>query len=35
MNREALLHIPESEFCFALDKNTVVIRLRTSKTDVF
>ena len=33
MNRHALLHIPESRFCFPLSKEEVVIRLRTAKED--
>jgi len=33
MNKQALLHIPESRYCFALSKEEVVIRLRTAKED--
>jgi glycosidase len=33
MNKHALLHIPESRYCFALSKEEVVIRLRTAKED--
>lgn len=33
MNKHAVLHIPESRYCFALSKEEVVIRLRTAKED--
>ncbi|SDB30978.1 Glycosidase [Pseudobutyrivibrio sp. YE44] len=33
MNRHALLHIPESRYCFATAVDEVVIRLRTAKED--
>lgn len=33
MNKHALLHIPESRFCFPLSKEQVVIRLRTARED--
>ena len=33
MNKHALLHVPESRYCFPLNKSEVVIRLRTSKND--
>ena len=33
MNKHALLHIPESRYCFPLSKEEVVIRLRTAKED--
>ncbi|SHI36618.1 glycoside hydrolase family 13 protein [Pseudobutyrivibrio xylanivorans] len=33
MNKHALLHIPESRFCFPLSKEEVVIRLRTARED--
>ena len=33
MNKHAVLHIPESKYCFALSKEEVVIRLRTAKED--
>lgn len=31
MNKQALQHIPDSQYCFALDRNRVVIRLRAEK----
>lgn len=34
MNECAILHTPESKFCFALSKNEVVLRLRISSDDV-
>ena len=33
MNQYALLHVPDSRYCFAVDKNEIVIRLRTAKED--
>lgn len=33
MDEKAILHSPESKFCFALDENTVCLRLRISKDD--
>lgn len=33
MNECAILHTPESKFCFALSKNEVVLRLRISSDD--
>lgn len=33
MNKHAVLHVPESRYCFALSKEEVVIRLRTAKED--
>ncbi len=33
MNKHALLHIPESRYCFPLSKEEVVIRFRTAKED--
>ena len=33
MNENAILHRPESEYCFAVGKNTVRLRLRIAKTD--
>ena len=33
MNKHALLHIPESRYCFPLSKEQVVIRLRTAVED--
>ncbi|HEY8389742.1 MAG TPA: glycoside hydrolase family 13 protein [Clostridia bacterium] len=35
MNKEAIFHMPDSKFCFAADEKTVVLRLRTSKSDKF
>jgi len=34
MNIQAFYHQPKSNYCFALDENTVVIRFRTGKDDV-
>ena len=33
MNIQAIEHIPESKYCFALDANTIKIRLRVAKED--
>ncbi|HBN13296.1 MAG TPA: alpha-glycosidase [Clostridiales bacterium] len=33
MNENAILHIPESKFCFALKSNEICLRLRVSKLD--
>lgn len=33
MNKQALLHIPDSKFCFPLDNNTVVLRLQMDKSE--
>ena len=33
MNEHAILHIPESRYCFPLDNNKLIIRLRLSKQD--
>ncbi len=33
MNKHAILHIPDSKYCFALGDNTVALRLRTAKDD--
>ena len=33
MNERAILHTPESKFCFAVSKNEVVLRLRISSDD--
>ncbi len=33
MNRHAILHIPESRYCFPISTDEVVIRLRTSRFD--
>ena len=33
MNQYALLHVPDSRYCFATGPKEVVIRLRTSKMD--
>ncbi len=35
MNRKAILHVQDSQFCYALDENTVELRLRVDKEDVF
>lgn len=34
MFKEAVLHIPDSNYAFATDEKTVVIRLRTKKNDI-
>lgn len=34
MNENAILHIPESKFCFALKPNEICLRLRVSKFDI-
>lgn len=34
MDEKAILHYPESKFCFALNKNTVCLRLRIAKSDL-
>ncbi len=34
MNKHAIYHRPESNFCFATDKNTVVLRIRFAKNEV-
>ncbi len=33
MNKHAIYHRPESNFCFATDKNTVVLRIRFAKDE--
>ncbi len=33
MNEHAILHIPDSRYCFPLDKNKLIIRLRLNKDD--
>lgn len=33
MDEKAILHYPESKYCFALDENTLRLRLRISKDD--
>ena len=33
MNELAMQHIPESKYCFAINSNTMAIRLRVSKED--
>ncbi len=35
MNYKAILHIQDSQFCYALDEKTVELRLRTDKEDKF
>jgi cyclomaltodextrinase len=34
MQKEAILHIPDSEYAFALNENTLVIRIRTKREDI-
>lgn len=33
MNEQAIMHIPDSRYCFALDEKRVVLRLRTAKDE--
>ncbi|SHK15396.1 Glycosidase [Anaerocolumna jejuensis DSM 15929] len=33
MNKQAILHIPESKFCYPKGQNTIVLRLRMDKED--
>lgn len=33
MNRQGILHIPDSKYCFPLDEQTLVLRLRLDKCD--
>lgn len=33
MNRQGILHIPDSKYCFPLDERTLVLRLRLDKRD--
>ncbi len=33
MNKQAILHIPESKYCYPVNQNTVVLRLRMDKKD--
>ncbi|HFI0592141.1 TPA: alpha amylase N-terminal ig-like domain-containing protein, partial [Streptococcus suis] len=33
MNEAGILHIPDSRYCFAINQNEVVIRIRTAKED--
>lgn len=33
MNEYALLHIPESKYCYATNKNKISLRLRTARED--
>jgi glycosidase len=35
MNFESIYHKPSSNYCFALDKQTIVLRIRVSKNDSF
>lgn len=34
MNKQAILHIPESKYCYPINQNTIVLRLRLDKEDV-
>ncbi|HCM24336.1 MAG TPA: alpha-glycosidase [Ruminococcaceae bacterium] len=34
MLKEAVLHIPDSNYAFAIDENTIIFRLRTKKDDI-
>ncbi len=34
MDKCALLHIPDSQYCFAVDNNKIFVRFRTKKNDV-
>ncbi len=33
MNKQAILHIPESKYCYPINQNTLVLRLRMDKGD--
>ncbi len=33
MNKQAILHIPQSKYCYPIDQNTIAIRLRMDKED--
>lgn len=33
MNKQAILHIPESKYCYPVNQNTLVLRLRMDKED--
>ena len=33
MNEQAILHVPDSRFCFATKMDELVLRLRTDKND--
>lgn len=33
MNESAILHYPESKYCYAVDASTVCLRLRISRKD--
>lgn len=33
MNKQAILHIPESKYCYPINQNTIVLRLRMDKED--
>lgn len=33
MNKQAILHIPESKFCYPINQNTIILRLRMDKED--
>lgn len=35
MNKQAILHIPDSNYCYAVNENTVELLLRTDKNDEF
>ena len=35
MNEQAILHIPDSKYCFATGPKQVVLRLRVAKEDIF
>lgn len=35
MNKKAILHVADSQYCYAINKNTVEILLRTDKDDKF
>ena len=34
MKKEAIIHIPMSEYAYALDEDRVVFRIRTGKDDI-
>lgn len=33
MNKQAILHIPETKYCYPINQNTIVLRLRMDKED--
>ena len=35
MNKQAVLHIPDSQYCYPIERNAVELRLRVSSEDEF